>query len=62
MVIVRPGGSVPADGRVVDGSASMDEAMITGESKPVRRSVGDAGRISRAARLSMPSSSRCHNL
>ena len=42
VVIVRPGGSVPADGRVVDGSASMDEAMITGESKPVRRSVGDA--------------------
>lgn len=42
VVIVRPGGSVPADGRVVDGSASMDEAMITGESKPVRRSAGDA--------------------
>ncbi|GAB3262170.1 heavy metal translocating P-type ATPase [Alteromonas gracilis] len=41
VVVVRPGGSVPADGRVVDGSASMDEAMITGESRPVRRGVGD---------------------
>ncbi|MFD1716141.1 heavy metal translocating P-type ATPase [Amnibacterium flavum] len=40
-VVVRPGGRVPADGRIVDGSASMDEAMITGESKPVRRAVGD---------------------
>ncbi|MEJ6490799.1 heavy metal translocating P-type ATPase [Leucobacter sp. USCH14] len=41
VVIVRPGGRVPADGRVVQGSASMDEAMITGESRPVRRSVGE---------------------
>lgn len=40
-MIVRPGASVPADGRIVDGSASMDEAMITGESKPVRRETGD---------------------
>ncbi|WP_300592619.1 HAD-IC family P-type ATPase, partial [Microbacterium sp.] len=42
VVVVRPGGRVPADGRVVQGSASMDESMITGESKPVRRSDGDA--------------------
>lgn len=41
VVIVRPGASVPADGRIVDGSVSMDEAMITGESKPVRRETGD---------------------
>jgi Cu2+-exporting ATPase len=41
VVVVRPGGSVPADGRIVDGSASMDESMITGESKPVRRETGD---------------------
>jgi Cu2+-exporting ATPase len=40
-VVVRPGGRVPADGRIIDGSASVDESMITGESKPVRRSVGD---------------------
>ncbi|WP_322409885.1 heavy metal translocating P-type ATPase [Microbacterium invictum] len=42
VVVVRPGGRVPADGRVVAGSASIDESMITGESKPVRREVGDA--------------------
>ncbi|WP_246050893.1 heavy metal translocating P-type ATPase [Nocardioides guangzhouensis] len=41
VVVVRPGARVPADGRVVDGSASMDESMITGESRPVRRDVGD---------------------
>lgn len=41
LVIVRPGGRVPADGEVADGSADVDESMITGESRPVRRSVGD---------------------
>ncbi|MCI2266217.1 heavy metal translocating P-type ATPase [Sediminivirga luteola] len=42
LVIVRPGSAVPADGRIVDGSASMDESMVTGESKAVRREVGDS--------------------
>nr|WP_240663931.1 MULTISPECIES: heavy metal translocating P-type ATPase [Microbacterium] len=41
VVVVRPGGRVPADGRIVQGSASMDESMITGESRPVRRGDGD---------------------
>ncbi len=41
LVVVRPGGRVPADGRIRAGSASMDESMITGESKPVRRDDGD---------------------
>ncbi len=41
LVIVRPGGSVPVDGRIVDGAADMDESMVTGESRPVRRGVGD---------------------
>ncbi|ATG50610.1 copper-translocating P-type ATPase [Brachybacterium vulturis] len=40
-VRVRPGASVPADGRIVDGAASMDESMITGESSTVHREVGD---------------------
>lgn len=41
VVIVRPGASVPADGQIVDGSASMDESMVTGESKTVRRTIGE---------------------
>ncbi len=41
VVVVRPGGSVPADGRIVDGRADMDESMVTGESRPVARTVGD---------------------
>ncbi|MER7006849.1 copper-translocating P-type ATPase [Dactylosporangium sp. NPDC000555] len=41
VVLVRSGGRVPADGRVVDGEAELDESMITGESKPVRRGIGD---------------------
>ncbi len=41
IVLVRPGGRVPADGTIVDGSAELDEAMVTGESRPVPRSVGD---------------------
>src|SRR5215212_32677 len=41
VVLVRPGGRVPADGGIVDGVAEVDESMITGESKPVTKGVGD---------------------
>jgi Cu2+-exporting ATPase len=41
VVLVRPGGRVPADGTVIEGDASFDESMITGESRTVRRSSGD---------------------
>ncbi|MGN9811325.1 heavy metal translocating P-type ATPase [Micromonospora sp. BQ11] len=41
VVLVRSGGRVPADGRIVDGGAELDESMITGESRPVPRGVGD---------------------
>ncbi|WP_157372928.1 copper-translocating P-type ATPase [Agromyces sp. Root81] len=40
VVIVRPGGRVPADGEVIDGTAAMDESMITGESSTVARGPG----------------------
>ena len=40
VVLVRPGASVPADGEVVEGQSSVDEAMITGESKPVEKEPG----------------------
>jgi Cu2+-exporting ATPase len=42
LVLVRSGARVPADGIIEDGAAEFDESMITGESKPVLRSVGDA--------------------
>jgi Cu2+-exporting ATPase len=41
IVLVRPGGRVPADGEVIDGEADFDESTITGESRPVPRAVGD---------------------
>lgn len=41
IVVIRPGGSIPADGRIVDGRASMDESMVTGESRTVTRTTGD---------------------
>ncbi|HEY9473304.1 MAG TPA: HAD-IC family P-type ATPase, partial [Mycobacteriales bacterium] len=41
VVLVRPGARIPADGAVVDGTADVDESMITGESRPVPRTVPD---------------------
>jgi Cu2+-exporting ATPase len=40
VVLVRPGGRVPADGTVLEGTADIDESMITGESRPVSRGPG----------------------
>jgi Cu2+-exporting ATPase len=42
LVLVRPGASVPADGKVVEGESDLNEAMITGESLPVKKQIGDA--------------------
>jgi P-type Cu2+ transporter len=41
VVLVRPGGRVPADGKIVNGAAEFDESMITGESRPVPRTESD---------------------
>jgi Cu2+-exporting ATPase len=42
LILVRPGGRVPADGTVEDGSADVDESMITGESRPVPKESGSS--------------------
>nr|WP_237760064.1 copper-translocating P-type ATPase [Arthrobacter alpinus] len=41
VVLVRSGARMPADGTITDGSAEIDESMITGESKTVPRTIGD---------------------
>jgi Cu2+-exporting ATPase len=40
MLLVRPGASVPADGEVTEGESSLNEGMITGESRPVKKTPG----------------------
>ena len=39
--LVRPGESIPGDGRILEGTTSMDESMLTGESMPVKKLTGD---------------------
>lgn len=40
IVLVKPGEKIPADGLIQEGSANIDEALISGESKPVEKTVG----------------------
>lgn len=42
IIVIRPGGKVAADGEIVEGESDIDEALATGESKPVQKKVGDA--------------------
>ncbi|HQP56457.1 MAG TPA: heavy metal translocating P-type ATPase [Syntrophorhabdus sp.] len=41
LILIRPGEKVPIDGEVIDGNTYVDESMITGESLPVHKNVGD---------------------
>ena len=41
LIVVRPGGRIPVDGVVVEGSSSVDESALTGESLPVEKAPGD---------------------
>lgn len=42
IVLVKPGGKIPADGTIIDGQSDVNESVITGESKPVGKNIGDA--------------------
>ena len=41
-IIIRPGQTLPVDGTIIDGSTSLDESAVTGESMPVEKTVGDS--------------------
>ncbi len=41
IILVRPGEKIPVDGEIVEGSSTIDEAMVTGESVPVKKHPGD---------------------
>ncbi|MDQ4083668.1 MAG: heavy metal translocating P-type ATPase [Actinomycetota bacterium] len=53
-VVLRPGDKVPVDGEVIEGKTSIDEALVTGESVPVSKGLGDpviAGSINRSGSI-----------
>lgn len=56
IIEIRPGSSIPVDGVVVEGSSSIDQASITGESIPVEKNIGDtliSGTINKNGYLKM---------
>lgn len=53
-LLVKPGESIPVDGRITEGESSVDESMVTGESMPVKKTQGDkliGGTVNQSGRL-----------
>ncbi|MFC3531191.1 heavy metal translocating P-type ATPase [Vogesella facilis] len=53
-LLIKPGETVPCDGRILDGHSSVDEALLTGESTPIRKDAGDtviAGSVNQTSPL-----------
>ena len=51
IIVVKPGGRIPVDGRIIEGYSSVDESLVTGESIPVEKNIGDtviAGSINKS--------------
>jgi P-type Cu2+ transporter len=42
LIVIRPGNKIPVDGSITDGASTIDQSMLTGESMPVDKKVGDA--------------------
>ncbi len=56
IILIKPGGSIPVDGEIIEGSSSIDQSSITGESIPVEKTVGDrivSGTINKNGYLKM---------
>lgn len=56
VLIVKSGASVPVDGKIIEGSAALDESVLTGESLPVDKTIGDkviGGTINRSGYFKM---------
>ncbi|MEA5509611.1 heavy metal translocating P-type ATPase [Crocosphaera sp. UHCC 0190] len=41
IILVRPGEKIPVDGKIIEGTSTLDESMVTGESIPVKKQLGD---------------------
>ena len=56
IILIKPGGSIPVDGVIIEGSSSVDQSSITGESMPVEKTVGEmlvSGTINKNGYLKM---------
>lgn len=54
IILIKPGSKIPVDGNVIEGSSTMDESMLTGESMPVEKTINDtviAGTINQTGSL-----------